>query len=65
MNKIRELVDTQLHQIYVNIGIDTPINHEDIIHFVSEDIEASTTTEEASDMDVAIAFRRLIERYTY
>ena len=58
-------VDSQLMSIYSQIGIDKPSNHEDIIQFVSEDIEASTNAGEFTSEDVKIAFRRLIETYEY
>lgn len=47
-NMITEItteVDSQLMSIYSQIGIDKPSNHEDIIQFVSEDVEASTNAE--------------------
>jgi len=65
ITEITTEVDSQLMSIYSQIGIDKPSNHEDIIQFVSEDVEASTNAEEFTSEDVKIAFRRLIETYEY
>ena len=58
-------ISDELMNIYLLLGIDKPINHEDIIQFVSEDVEASTNAETYTSEDVKIAFRRLIETYEY
>jgi hypothetical protein len=58
-------ISNELMNIYLLLGIDKPTNHEDIIQFVSEDVEASTNTEAYTSEDIKIAFRRLIETYEY
>lgn len=62
--KLIKEVDLQLLEIYRRIGIDKPSNHEDIIQFVSEDVEACADDEFTSE-DIKIGFRRLIETYEY
>jgi hypothetical protein len=58
-------ISNELMNIYLLLGIDKPTNHEDIIQFVSEDVEASTNSETYTSEDIKIAFRRLIETYEY
>ncbi len=58
-------ISNELMSIYLLLGIDKPTNHEDIIQFVSEDVEASANAETYTSEDVKIAFRRLIETYEY
>jgi len=58
-------ISNELMNIYLLLGIDKPTNHEDIIQFVSEDVEVSTNTEAYTSEDIKIAFRRLIETYEY
>lgn len=58
-------VSDELMKLYKTIGIDKPTNHEDIIQFVSEDVEASTNCGDHTTEDIRIAFRRLIETYEY
>ncbi len=58
-------ISNELMNIYLLLGIDKPINHEDIIQFVSEDVEASTNAETHTSENIKIAFRRLIETYEY
>ncbi len=62
--KLIKEVDFQLLEIYRRIGIDKPSNHEDIIQFVSEDVESCADAEFTSE-DIRIGFRRLIETYEY
>lgn len=62
--KLIKEVDFKLFEIYKRIGIDKPSNHEDIIQFVSEDVDACSD-EDFSSEDVLIAFRRMIETYVY
>lgn len=57
-------VDYLLLKIYRRIGLDKPSNHEDIIQFISEDVEASADVDFSSE-DILIGFRRLIETYEY
>lgn len=65
LQKMTNEISKQLMDIYLSIGIDKPTNHEDIVQFVLEDVEASTTIEEYTSEDVKIAFRRLLETYTH
>ena len=54
-------IDNFLRQIYLQIGMDAPHNHDDILEFVVEDVEETADPENWHDGDVAIAFRRWIE----
>ena len=65
MENITTQIDRELIELYKQIGIDKPTNHEDIIQFVSEDVEAATDAGNHTTEDLRIAFRRLIETYEY
>lgn len=54
-------VNAHLMDIYSGIGIDRPINHDQILDFVAEDIQESADPLNWHSGDVAIAFRRWIE----
>lgn len=57
-------VQNQLFKLYNSIGIDKPVNHEDILDFVMNDIIESADPFKWHSGDVAIAFRRWIEQQT-
>ena len=50
-----------LFNIYQNIGIDKPTNHNSILEFVYNDVCDTADSENWNDCDVSIAFRRFIE----
>jgi hypothetical protein len=47
--------------IYNRIGIDKPTNHDDIVKFITEDVEAAAD-EDFTSADVEIGFRRFLEK---
>lgn len=61
MKKEKE-VEQVLFSIYNAIGIDKPENHEDILNFCVEDVEETADKENWHSGDVAIAFRRFLEK---
>jgi hypothetical protein len=62
MRNTRKEVEAQLlGQIYPAIGIDRPENHDDIVEFIVDDVEATADPIEWHSGDVAIGFRRFIE----
>ena len=54
-------IDNFLRQIYLQIGMDAPSNHDEILEFVVEDVKETADPEDWHDGDVTIAFRRWIE----
>lgn len=59
-NSIYRSIENQVHDIYNNIGINTPSNHDDIMSFIYDEI-VETADIDWHYGDVAIAFRRWIE----
>ena len=57
-----EDVEHLLKQIWISIGIDVPINHNEILQFIVNDIIATADNNDWHSGDVAIAFRRWIEK---
>jgi hypothetical protein len=58
----RKIIDLTLCQMYEQLGIDVPGNHGDVVDFVYDDvINTRDLTEEYTDEDVRIGFRRFIE----
>lgn len=58
----RKFIDLTLCQMYEQLGIDVPGNHGDVVDFVYDDvINTRDLTEEYTDEDVRIGFRRFIE----
>ena len=53
-------VEYVLYEIYSNIGIDKPDNHEEILDFIANDVK-ECADENFNDSDVAIGFRRFLE----
>ena len=51
-----------LIDIFDRINIDTPSNFDDILEFVYDDVNETADPEAWHDGDVAIAFRRWIEK---
>lgn len=51
-----------LLQLYMNMGIGRPSNHEDIVEFVVNDIIETADLTSWNDDDVRIGFRRFIEK---
>jgi hypothetical protein len=60
-NFIKE-IEVLLFVLYGNIGIDKPVNHEEILEFVANDVQETADPVNWSDGDVVIAFRRWIEK---
>lgn len=61
---MREDVDAQLFQIYNEIGIDKPENHDKIVDFIAIDVQGAADHDEWHSGDVATAFRRFLESKT-
>jgi hypothetical protein len=57
----RKEIDLSVRVIYMNIGIDAPHNHEEILDFICNDVEETADPIEWHSGDVSIAFRRWIE----
>ena len=51
-----------LIDLFDRIGIDTPSNFDDILEFVYNDVDETADPTEWHSGDVAIAFRRWIEK---
>lgn len=60
MSKQKEIQQVLLTQ-FTSIGMDIPINFDEILSFVVEDVETSADPINWSDGDVITAFRRWIE----
>lgn len=60
-NQKRKEIEYALIQIFSRIGIDKPSNFQEISDFVYNDVSQTADSENWSDGDVAIAFRRWIE----
>ena len=58
----RKIVEWELKNILKAIGIDNPVNHEEIVDFMKEDIEASADHILWHSGDASIAFRRFLEK---
>jgi len=58
----KEQITSLLIDIFDRINIDTPSNFEEILEFVYDDVCETADPENWSDGDVAIAFRRWIEK---
>lgn len=54
-------VNVHLTHIYQAIGIDRPSNHNEILDFVTNDVQETADPLNWHSGDVAIAFRRWIE----
>jgi hypothetical protein len=64
MGKTKEFKDSveyHLKNIYINIGIDVPRNHQDILDFVAISVSNDSDIKRWSMQDVARAFRKWIE----
>ena len=61
MKKKKE-VEIDLFEIYHRIGIATPSNHDKILDYVYSDVNDCADKEDWHSGDVAIAFRRFLER---
>lgn len=68
MGKIKEIktrVEKMLHDIYVNSGIDVPLNHTDILNFVFQNVmENADLTSKNLLFDVRNSFLKWIEKNT-
>lgn len=62
--EIKETVKVMLMNIFSTIGIDKPINFDEILEFCYEDVMSSAELQDWHSGDVAIAFRRWIEDQT-
>lgn len=65
MGKVKEFrnkIEEMLINIYTTIGMDKPSNHEQILDFVANDVAETADPVEWHSGDVAIAFRRWIEK---
>jgi len=62
VKQMKETVEAMLFDIYKNIGIDKPENHDEIVDFVFNDVVETADPEKWHSGDVAIGFRRFMER---
>ena len=60
MSKKQE-IKVMLINIFNRIYIDTPINFDEILEFIANDVEETADKEDWHDGDIAIGFRRWIE----
>jgi hypothetical protein len=58
----REEVEWMVTEIWMSIGCDKPANHEKIVEYCVEDVEAAADPDNFHSGDVAIAFRRFLEK---
>jgi hypothetical protein len=62
---VRKSAEKFLQKVFLTIGMDRPENMESILDFIVEDImetSAMATDDYFSEGDIAIGFRRFIER---
>ena len=59
--KMKDEVERVLINMFATIGIDIPINYEDIVQYCYEDVMECADKENWHSGDVAISFRRWIE----
>lgn len=62
MKTIEMDVGYWLHRTYNHIGMDKPANHNEILHFIADDVEETAHPVNYSEGDYAIAFRRYLEK---
>jgi len=62
MTSKKDVIESTLFDIYDRIGIDTPSNHDDILEYCYDDVCECADPENWHSGDVAIAFRRWIEK---
>lgn len=60
----RKYIEQDLFDIYQRIGINKPVNHDEILDFCFEDVDESGDKDNWHSGDVAISFRRWIESKT-
>ena len=58
--KLFDFVEDCLKEAYVDLGIDQPSNHDEIMEFIAKDIEESAS-EDYHSGDFAIGLRRFLE----
>lgn len=54
-------IENEVYAIYQKIGIDKPLNHDEIVEFITNDVLECAFIDEWTSEDVLIAFRRFIE----
>ena len=62
MRNLREEVEIYLRNLWTRIGIDAPANHNHIVEFIKEDVEAAADPINYHSGDMDIAFRRFLEK---
>lgn len=58
----KRMVELELKELYRRAGIDTPENHSQILDYVFRDVDQAAHPEDWHSGDVAIGFRRYLER---
>jgi hypothetical protein len=61
MKAMIDEIENEVYAIYQKIGIDKPLNHDEIVEFITNDVQECTFVDEWTSEDVLIAFRRFIE----
>jgi hypothetical protein len=62
METLQQEVIEWFKEVRINIGIDKPSNHDEIIDFICDDVYHSASPEYYHSGDFAIAFRRFLEQ---
>jgi len=62
MRNLRKEVDYYLTNLWMDLGIDRPANHDEIVEFMREDVEAAADPIDYHSGDISIAFRRYLEK---
>jgi hypothetical protein len=57
----KDAIESMLFQMWRSIGMDEPINYEDIVQYCYDDVCETADEENWHSGDVSIAFRRWIE----
>jgi len=61
-SQMRQNIDTMLISLYKKIGIDTPVNHNDILNYVHREVFGWSFPDGYGEPDVAHAFGMWISR---
>jgi len=58
----KEEIEFYLADLWMNIGIDRPANHDEIAEFIHSDVAETADPVDYHSGDMAIAFRRYLEK---
>lgn len=59
---LKKQVESFIALMCVSVSIDTPRNFDKIVEYICDDVKDSTSMSEWNDGDIAIAFRRYLEK---